>query len=266
MKKFEGKVIWITGASSGIGKATAEALAKEKATLILTALESDILAKEEKICIEKGAADVYSLPYDLSDLDSLNNLADQAWKVFDGIDIVYNNAGISQRSLTVETDMKVFHKVMNIDYFAPVIITKNILPKMLKNGGGQFVITTSIAGKFGFPMRSAYCSAKHALYGFFETVQAEYYKHNIHVTIICPGRVKTNISLNALEKDGTPHGKMDKGQAGGISPEKAGRKIVSAIYHKKREVLVGGKELIMTYIKRFFPNLAAKTARNIAST
>src|SRR5574344_1406572 len=205
MKKFVGKIVWITGASSGIGKATAEELAKEGATLILTALEADLLLEEEKICIAKGAADVYSLPCDLSDTENLADIANQAWYIFGGIDIVYTNAGISQRSLTAETEMKVFHKVMNTDYFAPVIITKTILPKMLKSGGGQFVITTSIAGRFVFPMRSAYCSAKHALYGFFETVQAEYYKQNIHVTIVCPGRVKTNISLHALEKDGTPH-------------------------------------------------------------
>ena len=159
--------------------------------------------------------------------------------------------------------MRVINKVMDINWFAPVIMTKVILPKMIANGGGQLVVTTSINGRFGFPLRCAYSSSKHALYGFFETVQAEYYKDNIRVTIVCPGRVQTRISFYALEKDGKQHSKMDAGQAGGCTPEQAGRKIVKAVYRKKREVLVGKKELLMVYIKRFFPGLAAKIARSI---
>ena len=159
--------------------------------------------------------------------------------------------------------MRVIRKVMDIDYYAPVILTKNILPRMIERGGGQLVVTTSIAGRFGFPLRCAYSSAKHALYGFFETVQAETYDQNIRVTIVCPGRVQTNISKYALEKDGKQHGKMDAGQAGGVTPQQAADKIVKAVYKKKREVLVGRKELLMVYIKRFFPGLCAKIARSI---
>ena len=98
-----------------------------------------------------------------------------------------------------------------------------------------------------------------------ETVQAEYYQQNIRVTIVCPGRVRTNISFYALEKDGSRHGTLDAGQAGGVTPEQAANKIVKAVYHKKREILVGRKELLMAYIKRFFPGLAAKIARSIKS-
>lgn len=161
--------------------------------------------------------------------------------------------------------MAVIRKVMDIDFYAPVVLTKSILPRMIKQGGGQLVVTTSIAGRFGFPMRCAYSSAKHALYGFFETVQAENYKDNIRVTIVCPGRVRTNISLHALERDGRQHGKMDAGQAGGISPERAARIIVRAIYRRRREVLVGSNELLMAHIKRFFPELCAILSRKIKS-
>jgi len=196
----------------------------------------------------------------------VESLANKALQQYGRIDILYNNAGISQRSATLETDMSVIRKIMDINYYAAVVLTKTILPQMISNGGGQLVVTSSIAGKFGFPLRSAYCSSKHALYGFFETIQAEYYNQNIHVTIVCPGRVRTNISFYALEKDGTKHGKLDAGQAGGISAEKAAKQIVNAIYYKKREILIGGKELIMTYIKRFFPNLAAKLARKLKTT
>ena len=263
MPKFSNQVVWITGASSGIGEATAYRFAQEGARLIVTALEADLLEQVVARCKSLGASDAVALPFDLSQLDGLPALAEQAWQAFGRIDIFYNNAGISQRGTTVETDMKVIHKVMDIDFYAPVILTKAVLPRMIAQGGGQLAVTTSIAGCFGFPMRCAYSSAKHALYGFFETVQAENYKDNIRVTIVCPGRVRTNISLHALEKDGRQHGKMDAGQAGGITPERAARKIVNAIYRRRREVLVGSKELVMAYIKRFFPGLCATLARKI---
>jgi len=263
MKKFENKTVWITGASSGIGEATAYRFAQEGARVIVTALEADLLEKVVEHCKAQGAPDAAALPFDLSDSDGLDALADKAWNLFGGIDILYNNAGISQRGTTVETEMHVIRKVMDIDYFAPVILTKNILPRMIAQGGGQLVVTTSIAGRFGFPLRCAYSSAKHALYGFFETVQAETYDQNIRVTIVCPGRVQTNISKYALEKDGRQHGKMDAGQAGGVTPQQAADKIVRAVYRRKREVLVGRYELLMAYIKQFFPGLAARLARKI---
>ena len=233
MNKFKDKVVWITGSSSGIGEATAYEFAREGARLILTALEADLLEKVAARCIELGAPDAKPLPFDLSKKDEVAGLAEQAWQVFGHIDVFYNN------------------------------VTKVILPKMIENGGGQLMVTTSINGRFGFPLRCAYSSSKHALYGFFETVQAEYYKDNIRVTIVCPGRVQTRISFYALEKDGKQHAKMDAGQAGGCTPEQAARKIVKAVYRKKREVLVGRKELLMVYIKRFFPGLCAKIARSI---
>lgn len=263
MNKFNGKVVWITGASSGIGEATAYQFAREGAKLILTALEADLLEKVTARCEELGSPKAKALPFDLSQKDQVEELAQRAWELFGHIDIFYNNAGISQRGTTCETDMKVINKVMDINWFAPVIMTKTILPKMIERGGGQLVVTTSINGRFGFPLRCAYSSSKHALYGFFETVQAEYYKDNIRVTVVCPGRVQTRISFYALEKDGKQHGRMDAGQAGGCTAEEAGRKIVHAVYKRKREVLVGRKELLMVYIKRFFPGLCAKIARSI---
>lgn len=266
MQGFKNKVIWITGASSGIGEACAYRFAQEGSTLILTALEEELLSHVQEKCILLGATAVTILPFDLARIEEVESLANKALQQYGRIDILYNNAGISQRSATLETDMSVIRKIMDINYYAAVILTKTILPQMISNGGGQLVVTTSIAGKFGFPLRSAYCSSKHALYGFFETIQTEYYNQNIHVTIVCPGRVRTNISFYALEKDGTQHGKLDAGQAGGVSSEKAAKQIVNAVYHKKREILIGGKELIMTYIKRFFPNLAAKLARKLKTT
>lgn len=263
MNKFQNKVVCITGASSGIGEATAYRMAEEGAKLILIALEADKLQEVREKCLSLGSPDVAVFPYNLADLENLPALMESAWQTFGRIDVMYNNAGISQRTTTIDTEMSMIHKIMDIDYYAPVIITKVLLPKMLEAGGGQFAVTTSIAGCFGFPLRCAYSSAKHALYGFFETVHAEYYNQNVRVTLVCPGRVQTNISFYALDKGGRQHGKMDAGQANGVTPQKAARQIVNAIYRRKREVRVGSTELLMAYIKRFFPGLCARIARNI---
>lgn len=262
MSSFDNKTIWITGASSGIGEACAYLLAKENANLILTARKADILTKVQEKCLSIGGK-CEILPYDLSDIDGIPALVDKALSFFGRVDIMYNNAGISQRAKAGDTLFEVDKKIMDVNFFAPVRITKLLLPQMIKNGGGTFVTTTSISGRFGFPLRSAYSSSKHALYGFFETIHAEYYNQNIRSVLVCPGRVQTNISFYALEQDGQQHGKMDAGQAGGISADKAAKKIVKAIRKRKPEVLVGSKELLMVYFKRFIPALNRKIARNI---
>lgn len=255
--------IWITGASSGIGEACACRYAEQGARLILTSSSAERLETVAAKCRELGASEVALLPYDLSATDGIDTLVENAWTEFNGIDIVMLNAGISQRTNVEDTSMDMVRKIMEINYFAPVAISKALLPKMVSAGGGKIAVTTSIAGKFGFPLRCGYSSSKFALYGFFETLQAEYYNAGIKVTIVCPGRVNTNISRYALDKGGKPHGVMDPGQAGGMSPEKAAQIITRAIATGKREVLVGRKELLMVYIKRFFPALCSSLARKI---
>jgi short-subunit dehydrogenase len=262
MAKFEKKTVWITGASSGIGEACAYLFAIEKANLILTATRTDALKIIQDKCIGLGGH-CKILPFDLSVIDNIPTLVADAFNCFGGIDVLYNNAGISQRGLTADTVFEVDKKIMDVNFFAPVFITKLVLPEMLKNGNGTIAVTSSIAGKFGFPLRSAYSASKHALYGFFETLQAEYHNQNIRVVMVCPGFVNTNISMNALENDGKRHAKLDAGQAGGITAEKAAKKIVNGIYKQKPEILVGGKELIMVYIKRFTPSLSRILARKI---
>ena len=255
--------IWITGASSGIGEACACRYAEQGARLVLTSSSAERLETVAAKCRELGASEVAVLPYDLSVTEGIDILVEKAWAVFKGIDIVMLNAGISQRTNVEDTSMEMVRKIMEINYFAPVAIAKELLPRMVSAGGGKIAVTTSIAGRFGFPLRCGYSSSKFALYGFFETLQAEYHNAGIRVTIICPGRVNTNISRYALDKGGKPHGVMDPGQAGGMSAEKAAQIITRAISKGKREVLVGRKELLMVYIKRFFPALCATLARKI---
>ena len=260
------ETIWITGASSGIGEACAYRYASQGDELILTSSSRERLDVVAERCRQYGAADVFVLPSDLSDLEGVGLLVRQAWDHFGGIDILFLNAGISQRTSVEDTTMDMVRQIMEINFFAPVAITKAILPMMLNAGGGNIAVTTSIAGKFGFPLRCAYSSSKHALYGFFETLRTEYYNKYIRVTIVCPGRVRTNISLRALDKGGKPHGIMDPGQDKGMKVEDAARKIVKAIRKGKREVFIGRSELFMVDIKRFFPGLCAWLARRIKPT
>ena len=255
--------VWITGASSGIGEACAYRYAAQGARLILTSSSAERLEKVAEKCRAAGATQVVVLPYDFSSNDDIEALVQSAWDATEGIDIVMLNAGISQRTNVEDTSMEMVRKIMEVNYFAPVAIAKAMLPRMIAAGGGKIAVTTSIAGRFGFPLRCGYSSSKFALYGFFETLQAEYYDAGIRVTIVCPGRVQTNISRYALDKGGKPHGVMDPGQAGGMTAEAAARVITRAIAKEKKEVLVGRKELLMVYIKRFFPGLCARLARKI---
>lgn len=255
--------VWITGASSGIGEACAYRYAAQGCRLILTSSSRQKLEDVADRCRQKGAKDLRVLPYDLGEPDGIKLLVREAWNAFGGIDILYCNAGISQRTSVEDTPLPMVRRIMEVNFFAPVALAEAILPLMVSNGGGRIAVTTSIAGRFGFPLRCAYSASKHALYGFFETLRAENHGKGISVTIVCPGRVRTSISFNALDKGGKKHGVMDPGQDGGLSADKAAKKIVRAIRRRKDEVLVGRGELIMVYIKRFFPRLCTRLSRKI---
>ena len=255
--------VWITGASSGIGEACAYRYAAQGASLVLTSSSAQRLEKVAEKCRTAGATKVVVLPYDFNNNDGISGLVQKAWEATGGIDIAMLNAGISQRTTVEDTSIEMVRKIMEVNYFAPVAIAKEILPKMVARGGGHIAATTSIAGRFGFPLRCGYSSSKFALYGFFETLAAEYHKAGIKVTLVCPGRVSTNISMYALDKGGKPHGELDPGQKNGMPADIAARIITKAIAKGKREVLVGRKELLMVYIKRFFPGLCARLSRKI---
>lgn len=253
------------GASSGIGEECAVEFASKGERLVLSSRRMDELERVRQRCLKAGAAEVALLRLDLADTASLETIAAKAWDTFGGLDILLCNAGISQRCDTDETSIEIIRKVMEIDYFAPVILTKCILSRMLGAGGGQLACTASIAGLFGSRQRCAYSSAKAALQRFYETISAEYRDRNIHTTVLIPGRIRTDISLSALEASGKAHGVMDPGQMKGIPARKAARTIVKAIYARKREKLVGGIELVMAYLKRFIPSLASYISAKVTN-
>lgn len=251
---FTEKTIWITGASSGIGKAVAIKLSKENTHLILSDINEKGLREVADICKKNGCTTKIA-PVDLSDEKSVNSVIMRVIDKKTTIDCLYHFAGISQRSLVRETPIFVDRKIFEINFFGAVALTKAVLPEMINNGGGQIAVTSSIVGKFGFPYRSSYSATKHALHGFFESLRAENKHNNIQVSIIIPGRVKTNISINAINKDGKTHAKMDDGQDSGITAEKAAGIICRNLKKNKKEILVGGKELMMVHIRRFLPRL-----------
>ncbi len=262
MKNFSNKIVWITGASSGIGEALVYAFAKENARIIVSARREEELNRVKNNCGEKKN-NIFVFLLDVEDNQQITLVAEKVIKQFGAIDILVNNSGISQRSLVKETPLEIDRKVMEVNFFGAVALTKAVLPAMIKNGGGQIVVTSSVVGKFGIPLRSAYSASKHALQGFFETLRAESVNDKINVLMLLPGRVVTNISINAITKEGKKYGIMDPGQAQGISAEVVANKVLKALRSNKKELLIGGKEVIMVYIRRFLPWLFYKIAPKV---
>lgn len=256
---MENKIVWITGASSGIGEALAHQFSKGKSFLILSSRNESALQKVKNECAFPYRIKI--LPLDLEDLDSLPKKAEEAWNCFGTIDVLINNGGISQRSLALETNLETEQKIMKIDFWGTTVLSKAILPKMITNNGGQIVCVTSLVGKFGTKYRSAYSAAKHALHGYFDSLRSEVYENNISITMVCPGFIKTNVSVNAMTADGSAQGTMDDAQAKGMSADEFARKMYQAILHKKEEVYIGGREVYGVYLKRFFPRLFSKIVR-----
>jgi len=174
---------------------------------------------------------------------------------FGQIDALINNGGISQRSLMIDTDMEVYKRLIDIDYLGTVALTKAVLPVFVQQKSGHFAAVTSLMGKFASPLRSGYCGAKHALHGFFDALRMEHEKDNIKVTLVCPGFIRTNISMNALVADGSAQSKMDNATGEGMSAEDCAAEIYRGMSREKFEILVGGKEKFAVYLKRFFPKL-----------
>jgi len=246
--------VWIIGASSGIGEALAVNWAKKGARLILSSRKIESLELVKKRCGTQQE-NITIEPLDLENTESINCATQNVLKNIERLDYVFLNGGLSQRSYVHESSIDMDRKMMEINYFGNVSLAKNILPFFLKQGYGHFTITSSLTGIFGMPLRSSYAASKHALHGFFESLRAEQVDNKIHVTIVCPGYIKTNISVNALGSDGEPTGKMDKAQNTGMSPEKCAQKMIQATFNKKKEVYIGGKELLMIYFKRYLPFL-----------
>lgn len=263
MFELKNKVIWLTGASSGIGEALAYELADKGAKLILSARRKEELERVKSKCNEAARENICVLPLDLSQPQTLEAVTQSAIKFFGHVDVLINNGGISQRSLVQESTMDVYRRLMEVNFFGAVALTKNILPHFIERKQGHIAVLSSVAGKYGAPYRAGYSASKHALHGFFDALRAEHFKDNVSVTILCPGVINTPITMSALTGDGTPQNKMDEWQTKGKPVKWCAQKIVSAIERKKEEVYIGGKEVLLVHIKRFLPFLYYRIIRSV---
>jgi short-subunit dehydrogenase len=253
--KIQGKTAWITGASSGIGEALAIGLFNRGAHVVLSARNTDKLnsLKQKLDGLDKGRC--FVIPCDVTKQDEIEKACGEIREAVDRVDILILNAGVSQRSFALDTELSVDRALFEVNFFGAVAVTKEILPWMISTGGGHVVVISSMAGKYGFRMRSAYSASKHALHGFYETLRAELHDKNIAVTLVCPGRIKTDISRNSVIGNGTRYGKMDSGQENGVPVERCADIIVRSIIKNRKEVFIGGKELFLLTIKRICPPL-----------
>ncbi|TPE62178.1 SDR family NAD(P)-dependent oxidoreductase [Sandaracinobacter neustonicus] len=244
---YQGQRIWITGASSGIGAGLARAFGVAGATVILSGRNREALAAV--------AADVPNnviLPFEATDHDLLPAVVDHAGPV----DMLINNAGISQRSLAEDTEFDVYRTIMEVDFFAPVHLTKLVLPQMLARGSGHVAAVASVAGKVGSPQRTGYCAAKHAVMGFFDALRTEVSGRGVKVTTIVPGFVRTEIGARALTADGTAKGAGEDDVDAGISADEAAAIILNGFASGLREIPVGGggPEMALLELKRQNPD------------
>jgi short-subunit dehydrogenase len=248
------KIVWITGASSGIGEAMAKEWASKGARLILSARNRDRLERVNQAC----GGDHLVVPVDMEDATGFEGACESAWAWHGRVDIVVHNAGISQRSRAEEVTEAVLDRIMEVNFMGAARLARLQLVRFQRQGSGHFVVISSLSGKFGVPYRSVYCASKHALHGFFEAIRVENANHPIRVTMVCPGYIKTDVSANALGPDGQPTGVMDDNQAHGISPETCAKAIVKGVTKGREELVIGGSERFGVYIKRFFPTLLTR--------
>ncbi len=264
MATLQNKVIWLTGASSGIGEALAYALAREDVKLILSARREDELLRVVKNT-KLTEADYLVLPLDLNAAETFEAKKAEVLKKFGHIDILINNGGVSQRSLAKDTSVEVDRKIMDVNYFGTVALTKALIPDFIKQKSGLFVVVTSAVGKFGSPWRSGYSASKHALHGFFDSLRAELYEDGIRVLLVCPGFIQTNVSVNALTGTGAKLGSMDVATANGLTADECARQIINGIKTGKEEIVVAKfKERFAVFAKRFFPGLFSTMIRRMA--
>ena len=263
--KIEKKVVWITGASSGIGEALAYEFNNKGIHLILSARRTEELERVKSGCLNSDET-VKILPLDLADADSIPQKAQEALELFGSVDMLINNGGISQRAIAADASMETIRQVMEVNFFGTVALTKAVLPGMIEQKSGHIVVISSVMGKFGTQFRSAYAASKHALHGWFDSLRQEVYQYNIDVTLVCPGYVKTNVTVNALTADGQKFNKMGEGQKKAMSPEEFARKLFPKLVKKKEEVYIGGMEVLAVYLKRWFPGLLNRLLRRVKVT
>lgn len=252
--ELKNKVVWITGASSGIGEGLVYAFAKEGCKLVISARR---LAELQRVKAKTNLTDdaIMVLPLDLEHHADAPKWVNSIVDKFGRIDVLVNNGGLSQKGTAQETTTEVERKIMEINYFGNVALTKALIPIMQKQQSGNIVVTTSILGKFGLPFHTTYAASKHALYGFYDSLRMELKPFHIKVLLVAPGFINTNASINSLNADGSVSNQDSPAQINGMKTDVFARKLISALKRNKNHVYIGNKELLAIPFKTLLPNL-----------
>ncbi|MFD1629503.1 SDR family oxidoreductase [Pseudopedobacter beijingensis] len=260
---FKNKVVWITGASSGIGRELAVQLKKAGAKLILSSRKREKLY-ELKQSLKTDLINTHILPLDLEDKANLASKAAEAIKIYGKIDFLFNCGGISQRSLGLDTLPEIEEKIFDTNYWGTVLLSKYVIPQMIENGGGSIVVISSVVGKFGTMFRTSYSASKHALHGYFESLRYEVEDKGIQISIVCPGFINTEITKNSVMGNGTLYDKMDQNQLNGIPVQECVQKILTAVKKGKKEIIIARKEKWAVLLKRLSPSYLHKVLKKRA--
>ncbi len=262
MKNLNNKIVWITGASSGIGEALVKVCAQQGAKLVLSARRENELKRvaEENNLNESNCL---VLPLDLENIGDAELLVNKVIAKFGRIDILVNNSGMGHRTKVVNTPIEIDRRVMEVNFFGTITLTKAVALQMQKIKAGKIVVITSIMGKYGLPLYSTYAASKHALYGYFEALRQELYNDNVKVLIVAPGFINTDVSTKLLREDGTQYGIKSDAQEKGMNPIKCAEGIAKAINSNKEHSYVGGYEIFSVFVKLLFPKQFFKLMRKM---
>ena len=259
---FAHKVVWITGASSGLGEALAKAFAAQDAQVILTARRAEVLEQVRQSL--KHPERHMVLPADVTNEADIRHAYQEVLKHKGRIDLLINNAGLSQRALIRETTMQTERAIMEVDYFSQVFLTKTVLPTFLTQKTGRIVFISSVAGLLGTQYRATYSAAKAAIHLWANSLRAEVAEHGVQVSVVFPGFVKTNVSFNALNGEGKPQGHQDSAIENGLDADEFAQLVVSALAQGQEYVVVGGlKEKLGVLVSRLSPSMLYKMIRNM---
>lgn len=254
-KFYDQKVIWITGASEGLGRELALALSKYNVKLILSARQ-DVKLRETKKLANLPDHRCLIIPLDLTQLkeEQMAMIQDRILLKFGSLDMIIHNASLSQRSLAHQTLDPVERKIMETNFFGPVKLTKSVLPNLLKSESPQIVVISSLCGKFGVPLRSTYCAAKHALHGFFEAMNLEL-SGKVGISLFVLGGVKTQSAKHALSADGSFNDRLDVWHNRNMPADACAEEILKKIPKRQGEFVVGRMEKLGLVLRKHFPNI-----------
>jgi dehydrogenase/reductase SDR family protein 7B len=254
MSILNNKIIWITGASSGIGEALAYVAANEGALIVLSARREDELKRVAANC-KTDSKNIFILPLDLEHTDDVELKVNQVIQKFGRIDVLINNSGMGHRTKALNTSTAIDRKVMEVNFFGTINLTKAVGRVMKQKKSGKLVVVSSIMGKYGMPLYSTYSASKHALYGYFESLREELYNDNVKVLIVSPGFINTDISTKLIREDGSSYGVKSDAQEKGMSAMDCAKGIIKAVKSNRNHKYVGKYEIFSVYVKQYFPRI-----------